>query len=107
MTDMTDINATSLTLNGIEYVRKDSIAAPPAMGPVRIVVADRGWVFVGNCQDHADGSVTITNCRNIRRWGTTAGLGELVNGPKAETKADAYGIVRTLPLLSIAVVKGW
>lgn len=104
---MTDINATSLTLNGIEYVRKDSVATAQPMGDVRIIIADRGWVFVGNCQDHADGSVTITNCRNIRKWGTSAGLGELVNGPKPGTVADMYGTVRTLPIASIAVVKGW
>ena len=105
---MTEIEHNSLTLNGVEYIRKDSIApASQPMGDVRIIIADRGWVFVGNCQDHADGSVTITNCRNIRKWGTTAGLGELANGPKSGTVADVYGTVRTLPIASIAVVKGW
>lgn len=104
---MTEINHNILTLNGVEYVRKDSVVQSPVMGDVRIIIADRGWVFVGNCQDHTDGSVTITNCRNIRKWGTTAGLGELVNGPKPGTVADAYGTVRTLPIASIAVVKGW
>lgn len=103
----TEINHNTLTLNGVEYVRKDSLPAAVPMGDMRIIIADRGWVFVGNCQDHADGSVTITNCRNIRKWGTSAGLGELVNGPKSGTVADAYGTVRTLPIASIAVVKGW
>ena len=105
---MTEINATSLTLNGVEYIRKDSIAPQSQpMGDVRIIIADRGWVFVGNCQDHSDGTVTITNCKNIRKWGTSTGLGELVNGPKSGTVADAYGTVRSLPIASIAVVKGW
>lgn len=105
---MTDIVHNTMTLNGVEYVRKDSLPAQsPPIGEVRIVVADRGWVFVGNCQDHADGSVTITNCRNIRKWGTSTGLGELVNGPKSGTVADNYGTVRTLPIACIAVVKGW
>jgi hypothetical protein len=105
---MTDISAPSLTLNGVEYIRKDSLpAASPVMGDVRIIIADRGWVFCGNCQDHPDGSVTITNCRNIRKWGTSSGLGELVNGPKSGTVADVYGTVRCLPIAAIAVVKGW
>jgi hypothetical protein len=105
---MTEINHNTLTLNGVEYVRKDSISqGSPVIGDVRIIIADRGWVFVGNCQDHADGSVTITNCRNIRKWGTSAGLGELVNGPLSGTVADKYGTVRTLPIATIAVVKGW
>lgn len=98
----------TITIDGTEFVRKDSLpAASPVIGDVRIIIADRGWVFVGNCQDHDDGSVTITNCRNIRKWGTSAGLGELINGPKAGTVADAYGTVRTIPIASIAVVKGW
>ena len=105
---MTEINHNTLTLNGVEYVRKDSIPqGSPVMGDVRIIIADRGWVFVGNCQDHADGSVTITNCRNIRKWGTSNGLGELVNGPLSGTVADNYGTVRTLPIATIAVVQGW
>ncbi len=97
----------TMTLNGVEYVRKDSIQQSAPLGPCRIIVADRGWVFVGNCEDHADGSVTITNCRNIRRWGTTAGLGELIDGPKPSTKADLYGTVRCTPIASIAVRGGW
>lgn len=104
---MTEINHNTLTLNGVEYVRKDSLPAIAALGEVRIVIADRGWVFVGNCEDHDDGSVTITNCRNIRKWGTSTGLGELTNGPKSGTVADVYGTVRTMPIACIAVAKGW
>jgi hypothetical protein len=92
-----------LTIDGIEYVRKGSTN----ISNVRIIVADRGWVFVGTCQDNDDGSVTITNCRNIRRWGTTQGLGELVNGPLEGTKHDAYGTVRCTPIVTISVNKGW
>jgi len=105
---MTEISANVLTLNGVEYIRRDSITqAYQPLGPCRIIVADRGWVFIGNCEDHEDGSVTITNCRNIRKWGTSNGLGELVNGPKTGTAADVYGTVKCIPIASIAVVKGW
>jgi hypothetical protein len=104
---MTTINHNTLTLNGVEYVRADSVPEAVAIGPVRIIVADRGWVFVGNCEDHENGSVTITNCRNIRKWGTTAGLGELIDGPKSGTVADSYGTVKCMPIATIAVRKGW
>ena len=93
----------------VDFVRKDSIASLSVrdIGPVRIIVADRGWVFVGNCEDNEDGSVTIRNTKNIRRWGTTSGLGQLTNGPTSETKYDAYGEVRVTPIVQINVVKGW
>lgn len=101
-----EIQHNTLTLNGIEYIRKDSIA-PTTLGDVRIIVADRGWVFVGRCVENENGSVTITDARNIRRWGTTAGLGELINGPTNETKHDYYGTVTCVPIVQIAVIKGW
>ena len=105
---MTELQHQTLTLNGVEYVRKDLV--PPSIVPLsskRIVIADRGWVFAGDCVDNTDGTVTIHNCSNIRKWGTSRGLGELVNGPLTHTAHDAYGTVKCLPLAQINVVKGW
>lgn len=57
-----------------------------------IVVLDRGFVYVGDVT--LDGEfLRITKCRNIRYWGTKNGLGELRNGPLAETKLDEVGEV--------------
>lgn len=102
-----NITADVITVNGKEYVPKDSVCSPVTIGDMRIIVADRGWVFVGNCVDNGDKSVTITNARNIRRWGTSKGLGELVNGPLSSTTHDPYGTVRCNPVLQITVIKGW
>ena len=101
-----DLN--TITINGIEYVQKGTEAAPQTICDKRIIVADRGWVFVGDREDHEDGSVTIRNTQNIRNWGTTRGLGELVNGPIAnKTKFDPYGVVRCIPIVQIGVIAGW
>lgn len=54
----------------------------------QIVVLDRGFVYVGEAAIENE-FVILTNARNIRRWGTTAGLGELVNGPLKGTVVDA------------------
>lgn len=59
----------------------------------RIVVLQRGWVVVGDVS--AIGTeLVITDARVIRKWGTTKGLGELVDGPTAETVLDEAGTVR-------------
>ena len=103
-------NLDTITINGVEYVQKSSVEAntPQTIGEKRIIVADRGWVFVGDCEDHDDGSVTIRNTQNIRNWGTTRGLGELSTGPVPnKTKYDAYGVVRCVPIVQINVVSGW
>lgn len=105
---MTDIKHDTLTLNGVEYIRKDSIKQNSVpIGSKRIIVADRGWVFLGDCVNNEDGTVTIHNAKNIRQWGTTKGLGELANGPTGKTVADECGTVRCSPIVEINVIKGW
>lgn len=59
----------------------------------QIAVLQAGFVYVGNVVIN-NGWCTITNAKNIRRWGTTDGLGQLVNGPLSETVLDKVGCVR-------------
>lgn len=60
----------------------------------QIAVLDRGFVYAGYCS--LDGDIlTIADAHNIRRWGTSNGLGELaLNGPLPNTKIDKAGTVR-------------
>lgn len=68
-----------------------------------IVIAGHGWVYVGKTTREGD-QVVIRDCFNIRRWGTTAGLGELArNGPTASTQLDEYG---TAQVHVLAIVGG-
>jgi hypothetical protein len=56
-----------------------------------IVVADRGFVYIGNVVVNND-FASITEGKNIRSWGTKKGLGQLVNeGPQKETSLDICG----------------
>lgn len=60
----------------------------------QIVILDRGFVYVGDVTIDADW-VTITNGRNVRRWGTSKGLGELAKtGPLKDSVIDPAGTVR-------------
>ncbi len=69
--------------------KKRAKAQPPS---TKIVILQRGWVFVGlYSTDGEKGQLVSAKC--IRRWGTTRGLGELVNGPLEETTLDPAGIV--------------
>lgn len=58
----------------------------------RIVVLDRGFVHSGTVFDCGE-TYRIEGCKNIRVWGTTKGLGELVDGPLKDTKLDVIGTV--------------
>lgn len=80
----------TIRIDNVEYVRADSVSPPS--GPIKIVVLDRGFVYVGHTEIDGD-FVKITRAKNIRCWGTTKGLGELVNGPLKDTKLDSVGTV--------------
>ena len=55
---------------------------------LRIVVLPRGWVMVGECEEH-EGKLFMSNASVVRRWGTTEGLPELANnGPLSSTILD-------------------
>lgn len=67
---------------------------------LKIAVLNRGFVYVGQCHTE-DGCLVITNAQNVRRWGTTAGLGELAaKGPQVNTKLDMAGTIRA-PMHSV------
>lgn len=75
--------------------------ATPA--PIRIVIGQRGWVWIGRVTKDADGQLVISNAQNIRRWGTTGGLGELAaDGPQDATRLDPAGTVRIHELAVVA-----
>ena len=53
-----------------------------------ILVLQRGWVAVG-IYSQAGEVATLSDASIVRRWGTTAGLGELAQkGPLDKTKMD-------------------
>lgn len=81
----------TIKIDEVEYVRADSVQKPD--GDVKIVVLDRGFVYVGAVKIDGD-FVVIEGAVNLRVWGTTKGLGELVSGPTSKTVTDKVGTVR-------------
>ncbi|MHB8406215.1 MAG: hypothetical protein ACYDCJ_12410 [Gammaproteobacteria bacterium] len=71
--------------------------------PIQIVVLDRGYVYVGRVRRDSN-FVHITNARNVRRWGTSKGLGELVRGPLSPTVLDPAGTVHAPLRALIALI---
>ena len=93
------INVDDLTIRQARQLAAQFSNAAPAATPGRvnhgwnIVVLDRGFVYVGAVSTD-DRWLYIEDAANIRRWGTTRGLGGLVTGPKPETKLDPTGNVK-------------
>ena len=60
----------------------------------RIVVIDGGWVLIGDVIREDEYNIYMENASVIRRWGTTAGLGQIaLTGPTDRTVLDPVGSV--------------
>lgn len=70
----------------------------------KIVVADRGWIFLGNVSVELNGDQLIDEAKIIRNWGTSKGLGQIaLTGPTPKTILDDAGTVR-VPLRSVVAI---
>ena len=93
-------NPETITIDEVKYVRADAVKSYD--GDIKIIVADRGFVYVGRMEESVD-FIKLHNAKNIRQWGTTKGLGELVNGPLAGTKLDNVGTAR-IPMRAVIAI---
>ena len=86
-----------LTIDGTTYVPKTTIQS--FKSPIKIVVLQRGWVFIGRYSENGD-LRNLHNAYGIQTWGTTKGLPELVNGATSSTKLNKCDGVITFHKLS-------
>jgi hypothetical protein len=91
----------TITVDGVAYIRGDLAPQP---GDLHIVILQRGRVVVGNLTIDGDYG-TLTNAACVRRWGTTAGLGQLANeGPTKDTVLDKQPATRFHVLTSVEII---
>lgn len=77
-----------IVIDGVKYIREQT------SNDIRIAILHRGFVYVGRFEQDGPNCV-LKNAYNVRRWGTTAGLGELAEkGPLNKTKLDKCPNVR-------------
>lgn len=98
-----------LEVNGKTYVLKGSQKTAPT-GNIKIAILQRGWIFVGRFSK-VGSDCKLENAYNIRNWGTTKGIGELVDGPTSKTVLDATPTVNFHEMTIVALIdvdeKGW
>ena len=76
------------------------------MTKIQIAVLINGFVYIGLIEPltQAESYIEIRDAKNIRRWGTTRGLGQLaIQGPQKETILDETGTIR-VPLHSLIFI---
>jgi len=70
---------------------------------IKIIIAQRGWVYVGRFERQGN-HVVLTDGANVRRWGTRdKGLGYLAErGPTDDTVLDPC--IRPIEMLELTTV---
>lgn len=61
-----------IEINGVKYLRTDSLQQPVYTGDIKIVVLQRGWVYIGRFE-RTGNDCKLTNAYNIRSWGLLKG----------------------------------
>ncbi len=80
-----------IVLDGVKYLRADTLPQENYKGDIKIVVLQRGWVMVGKLERNGS-ECKLHKASVVRVWGTTNGLGEIaMNGPTQATKLDKCG----------------
>ena len=87
-------------IDGVKYVPESLVSTE-----WNIVICDRGFVYVGKVERLDSGGIVIHQAKNIRKWGTTKGLGELRDGPRPQTELDDYGIVEVPEHAVISLIR--
>ena len=93
----------------VEAVR-DLVCDTP-QGDRRIVVLDKGFIFIGNLSPMSDSNTyTLTHCQNVRKWGRN-GFGGLCRGASfaQATLDDAKPIKfhRSAMVLTVPISDEW
>ena len=93
-----------IEINGKIYVPQKDNKSLNYLGDIKIVVLQRGWVYIGRFS-RTGNDCKLQNAYCIRVWGTTNGLVQLVDGATSSTKLDkCNGVIEFDWLTVISVI---
>jgi len=81
---MNKVDDVEVQINGVTYVRKDSVAGVPSGNRV-VLVIDRGWIYAGDVTEE-NGRIYLDRAVWVFNW-QSVGFAAVVADPK-KAKAD-------------------
>ena len=88
-------SVTQIEINGVSYVRADSVSQPQPAGNRAVVVIDRGWIFAGDVvTDEVTKDLIIHNAIHVFRCESIGFTGVLANpkDSKVTLKTSPYPV---------------
>ena len=74
-----------ITIDGVEYVRKDTVVQDLPKGMRCVVVVDRGWIYAGDVEDR-DGRIYLTRAVHVFGWKSVGFVGMLKEPKKHDIR---------------------
>lgn len=64
---MSDCKVQEISIDGVKYVRADSIVEAPKPGKRHVLVLDRGWIVAGDLEE-VNGRIKVTRAVHVVSW---------------------------------------
>jgi hypothetical protein len=97
----------TITINGVDYVRADSVPALQPNGNRAVVVVDRGWIFAGDVT-RENGRIRLSRAVWVFRW-ESCGFAKVIEDPSnADIRPMSdVEIPAGAEIFSVPVGDGW
>ena len=101
-----NIQAETVTINGIDYIRADQAQSKPN-GNRAIIVVDRGWIFAGDVT-RENGRIKLTRALHVFKWESVGFAGMIENTKKADLRKIAdVDIPEDAEIFCVPVSESW
>ena len=101
-----NIQAETVTINGVDYVRADQAQSKPN-GNRAIIVVDRGWIFAGDVT-RENGRIKLTRALHVFKWESVGFAGMIENTAKADLrKITDVDIPEDSEIFCVPVSESW
>lgn len=106
-TQTTTTMSDTLTINGIDYIRADSVPAAQPNGNRAVMVVDRGWIFAGDVT-RENGRIRLSRAVWVFRW-ESCGFAKVIEDPStADIRPMAdVDIPEGAEIFCVPVSDGW
>ena len=84
MENQMNIQAETITINGVDYVRADAAQQPKPNGNRAVIVVDRGWIFAGDVT-RENGRIKLSRALHVFKW-NSIGFAEMVETAEADLR---------------------
>ena len=96
----------NIQINGVDYVRADSVSAAQPNGNRAVVVVDRGWIFAGDVT-RENGRIRLSRALHVFKW-ESIGFAKMTETANADLRPIAdVDIPAGAEIFCVPVSENW